>query len=90
MIAEIKMFFSQMWEILMYSSLIIWCHNSFSGKKQKHLVVTCLECDTIKRFPLNKGYKLWLEKPEAWLDSVQPTENNSTQGTEGKKIINKQ
>jgi hypothetical protein len=29
-------------------------------------------------------------KPEAWLDSVQPTENNSTPGIEGKKIINKQ
>ncbi|XP_076075567.1 ribonuclease P protein subunit p21-like isoform X2 [Mytilus galloprovincialis] len=42
------------------------------SKKEKHLVVTCLECDTVKRFLLRKDYKLWLDNPQAWLDHIQP------------------
>ena len=30
------------------------------------MIVTCLECHTVKRFPAKAGYKLRCEKAEAW------------------------
>lgn len=35
-----------------------------SGRGQR-LVVTCLRCGTVKRFPTRRGYQLWYDKAEA-------------------------
>lgn len=35
------------------------------SKRQKHLVITCLTCHTIKRFVTNPDHKLWSEQSEA-------------------------
>lgn len=35
------------------------------SKRQKHLVITCLTCYTIKRFVTNPKYKLWTDQPQA-------------------------
>lgn len=37
------------------------------SRRQKHLVVTCLTCRTIKRFINNPRYQLWYEQEEAAL-----------------------
>jgi len=37
------------------------------SKRQKCVTVRCLDCDTIKRFPSNKDYKLWTETFDAWV-----------------------
>ncbi|KAL5018537.1 hypothetical protein ScPMuIL_004259 [Solemya velum] len=37
------------------------------SKREKHTVVTCLDCGQVKRFLWRKGHKLWMENPEAWL-----------------------
>ncbi|CAH1794214.1 unnamed protein product [Owenia fusiformis] len=46
------------------------------SKREKHMVLTCLECKSVKRFLLRGSNKLWTEHPEAWvkdpnLDKVQ-------------------
>ncbi|XP_013393903.1 ribonuclease P protein subunit p21 isoform X1 [Lingula anatina] len=38
------------------------------GKGLKRVIVKCVECKLLKRFPLKEGYKLWCEQPEAWID----------------------
>ncbi|XP_071485135.1 ribonuclease P protein subunit p21-like [Diadema antillarum] len=35
------------------------------GRRQRHVVVRCLDCGTIKRFNSNDKHVLWVEKPEA-------------------------
>ena len=38
---------------------------------RKHVVVTCLDCGFKKRYRRdNPGYRLWSERPEAWV--IQP------------------
>ncbi|XP_060082364.1 ribonuclease P protein subunit p21-like [Ylistrum balloti] len=37
------------------------------GKREKHTVVTCLECKTIKRYLWCENHKLWVDHPELWL-----------------------
>jgi len=32
------------------------------GKRQKHLVITCIQCKTLKRFVCNSKHKLWSEQ----------------------------
>ncbi|XP_028415927.1 ribonuclease P protein subunit p21-like [Dendronephthya gigantea] len=34
------------------------------GKREKHVVVTCLDCGTLKRFNTRKNYQLWCEQQE--------------------------
>ncbi|XP_050032689.1 ribonuclease P protein subunit p21 [Dermacentor andersoni] len=36
-----------------------------SAQRGQRLVVTCLRCGTIKRFPTKRGYQLWYDKAEA-------------------------
>jgi len=38
-------------------------------KRQRHIVVTCTDCRTLKRFVTDLDYKLWVEQPQAWLDT---------------------
>lgn len=38
-----------------------------SGK----MILTCLRCGTIKRFPLNTDYNLWIEREEACLEVIE-------------------
>lgn len=41
----------------------------------------CLTCMNVKKFPMKKGYKLWLDQPEAVveiLDYSQKSEDKST------------
>ena len=35
---------------------------SITAKREKHLVVRCLDCGTLKRFHTQKDYKLWSEQ----------------------------
>ncbi len=43
------------------------CICVFPGKKQQHMVVTCLDCSTVKRFPTRAAYQLWVHQTEAWV-----------------------
>jgi len=36
-------------------------------RHNSHQVVTCLECHTIKRYPVKSEHQLWSETSEAWL-----------------------
>jgi len=43
-------------------------------RRHGHQVVTCLECDTVKRYPVNSEYQLWSERSEAWLTGTDRLE----------------
>ncbi|XP_033631272.1 ribonuclease P protein subunit p21-like [Asterias rubens] len=55
------------------------------GKRQKHLVVTCIECGGVKRFVSNKDYKLWVDRPECTQNPViaQPISEKDKQEVPG-------
>lgn len=42
--------------------------------RSRILICTCLYCGTIKRFPCNKEYKLWIENREACLEVIEVPE----------------
>ena len=46
--------------------------SDLSGKKQDHMVVKCLECETPKRFPTRADYRLWSDQPAAWFAMFPP------------------
>ncbi|XP_038067500.1 ribonuclease P protein subunit p21-like isoform X2 [Patiria miniata] len=50
------------------------------GKRQKHVVVTCLECGGVKRFLSNNDYKLWVERPECTQNPITGTQESSVKG----------
>ncbi|GAB1600803.1 ribonuclease P protein subunit p21-like [Argonauta hians] len=37
------------------------------GSREKHSVVTCLECGMVKRFLWRPDHQLWIDNPAAWL-----------------------
>ena len=47
--------------------VVVKANNSILGKTQKHVVVTCLDCGTIKRFPTKANYQLWMDRTDAWV-----------------------
>ncbi|KAK2169877.1 hypothetical protein LSH36_6g05074 [Paralvinella palmiformis] len=48
----------------------ITCTVRVKSKRQKHVVVRCLDCGTVKRFNLDVSHRLWSQQPEAWFRSV--------------------
>lgn len=73
--------------------LVLYQRNSYSvlptAHRQKHLVVTCLECNVAKRFVTISPYSLWCEQEEAkhkashsvstnQIDEAQPPGKNNT------------
>ncbi|CAL1537403.1 unnamed protein product [Lymnaea stagnalis] len=49
------------------------CRIRFRSRSEKHTVVTCLHCGTMKRFMWRQNYNLWLDRPEAWLPNKKAT-----------------
>lgn len=39
-------------------------------KRQKQTIVTCLGCGTLRRFVYNVKAMPWVDRPEAWIDTV--------------------
>lgn len=64
-----------------------------TSKPIKRVKWTCLTCKNIKRFPMTKGYKLWLDQPEAIIEILDYTpkprneniKKSDAPGNEGKK-----
>ncbi len=50
--------------------VILYCW--FPGKRQKHVVLRCMDCGTVKRFIRDESYKLRSEQAEAWLGGKLP------------------
>ncbi|XP_037522723.1 ribonuclease P protein subunit p21 [Rhipicephalus sanguineus] len=51
------------------------------GRGQR-LVVTCLHCGTIKRFPTRRGYELWYDKAEALGNqAIAATKDSAAKGS---------
>jgi len=44
-----------------------------TSKPVKRIKWTCLTCKNTKRFPTTKGYKLWLDQPEAIIETLDYT-----------------
>ncbi|XP_072760717.1 uncharacterized protein Rpp21 [Anoplolepis gracilipes] len=44
-----------------------------TSKPIKRVKWTCLTCMNTKRFPTRKGYKLWLDQPEAIIETLDYT-----------------
>jgi len=45
------------------------CSVRQKAKREKHAVVTCLECGTLKRFLNRADYQLWCENPKFDVES---------------------
>lgn len=37
----------------------------FVGRREKHIVITCVQCKAVRRFPTKPGYELWCDSQEA-------------------------
>jgi len=53
------------------------------GRRQKHMVVTCIDCGRVKRFNAEESHVLWTDRPEGVVEKVQhkqsaPTEKSET------------
>lgn len=56
----------------------VTCTERLRAKPSQRIVVTCLVCGTIKRFPAKRGYQLWYDKPEALLDQPSAPKKDSS------------
>lgn len=42
--------------------------------KSNECLIKCLKCDTSKRFVIKDKYNLWLDRPEAISEIIQPSD----------------
>ncbi|EZA61428.1 hypothetical protein DMN91_003689 [Ooceraea biroi] len=62
-----------------------------TSKPVKCVKWTCLTCTNAKRFPTKKGYKLWLDQPEAvieMLDYTPQSKKNTQKSDAQEKVAN--
>lgn len=50
------------------------------SKPIKGVKWTCLTCTNTKRFPTKKEYKLWIEQPEAVVETLHYTTKSNNEG----------
>ena len=58
------------------------------GKRQKHVVMKCMDCRRVKRFNTNEDHVLWVDKPEGVVEKQQQQHGQATaadKGASGKK-----
>ena len=41
------------------------------GRRQKHVVVKCMDCGRVKRFNANDSHVLWVDRPEGVVEKTQ-------------------
>ncbi|CAI9720891.1 P subunit p21-like [Octopus vulgaris] len=46
-------------------------------RREKHTVVTCLECGLVKRFLWRPDHQLWIDNPAAWLKMPSEVDNST-------------
>ena len=54
-----------------------------SGKREPHIVVTCLDCGKLKRFLARKNHTLWSEQKEKTEDNKEQLQGEDGQNTQG-------
>lgn len=65
-----------MWQVLFNTSCSLFC----SGKRETHVVVTCLDCREKKRFLARKNHTLWSERQEqAEMGSKEKTQDKDAE-----------
>jgi len=45
-------------------------------RRRSQRIVTCLQCKSMKRFPINPAHQLWGDNPEAWLGTLPAGKTN--------------
>ena len=69
-----------------YSITFYECFLSLD-KRETHVVITCLDCGTLKRFNARKNFELWSEKEEnKFLSADSPSDHSKL--NEKEKISN--
>ncbi len=56
----------------------VTCTVRKKGKTQKHIVVTCLDCTSVKRFPTRANYQLWVDQAESLVESTKSEGKSSS------------
>ena len=46
----------------LYENDLVQTSIVFSGKRERHIVVTCLDCRTVRRYLCRPDYVLWSER----------------------------